>query len=240
MYRIVICDDKKEFAEEIRKKVAIYIKKKEISCTIEVFTDSVALVMKIESNCYFDLYILDVEMPMYSGMELVRMLHEQNVIAKILLLTAYDHYAVDACGLVSGFIPKLTVKQRLEPMLDRVFKELDTLSGKNIYTLMTLKRTYVKIYQENILYIDKDQKYCCIHTTDGQVYRERINLKSLYEYLDHSFMFFADRCVILNIRHIKMISRGKVTLDNSQELLIRYEVSAELKERVSEYWGGCL
>ena len=70
MYRIALCDDNKEYLEQLEVKIRQYFKENNISTLLQSFDDSDMLMEQIEEKKMYDAYILDIEMPKYSGIVL--------------------------------------------------------------------------------------------------------------------------------------------------------------------------
>ena len=160
MYRIAICDDERSFAEELHDYIKAFCNKNGIEIFLNLYTDSDELMDMMESKNFYDLYILDIRMPAYSGMDLLQLLKEKSVTTQVILLTAYLDYAIDACCYehVFRYIPKESYKQRLEPALKDFFIKMEQEQGHRPYVIHN-NRKFVKFYQEDIVYIYKDRKH---------------------------------------------------------------------------------
>ena len=71
-----------------------------------------------------DLAILDIDMPGMSGMELAERIKQEHPRTKVVFLTGYSHFAVDAFRLrASGYLLKPVDPQRLAEEVDYAFSE---------------------------------------------------------------------------------------------------------------------
>lgn len=235
MYNIAICDDDGMFVKIVEDKVSKFCIRNGFNVKIEAFTDSTDIVEKIEGGKFYDLYLLDIEMPYYSGMEILKLLTDHDILAEILFLTAHDSFAVDACGYVSGYIPKISFEDRIEKYLDKVFKSLSKLGGEDIYTIET-DRKYQRIKQTEVIFIEKVKKYCIFHLKNGDEYRERIGLKELLKLLDNPNMFLLDRSTIINLMHVDRISGDYIVMNNEIRMPCKPSITKLLKERIQELW----
>ena len=76
MLKFAICDDEPYMLEELSAHLSGYMKaKNRISYTVDYFSNGRSL---MESDCAFDLIFLDIQMEQPDGMEIARMLRQQN------------------------------------------------------------------------------------------------------------------------------------------------------------------
>ena len=77
MVRLALCDDDERYVELLESRVRDYCQRNEKKVCIAAYTDSSKLEDEIIKGNLSDAYILDIEMPEYSGMELVERIREQ-------------------------------------------------------------------------------------------------------------------------------------------------------------------
>lgn len=238
MYRIAICDDDKGFAEELHCYIKKFCSANAMEALLKVYTDSDELMDVIDNKNFYDLYILDIRMPAYSGMELLKVLQEKSVETDVILLTAYIDYAVDACSYrhVFRYIPKELYQQRLEQALKDFFIKMEQTQERRPYVIQN-HRISVKFYQEEIVYIYKNQKYAVFVKKNGQEERERATLAEVYEKLNNPDMLILDRCYIVNVLHISRIQATEVVLTTGCSLHTSRKNIQKAKDAFCRYWG---
>lgn len=237
MHRIAVCDDNAAFAELVAAQIDHYCKQHDKAVTIKVFSDSDLLVDMIEQKQLFDVYILDVEMPCYSGLDVARVIREYSDTAVIILLTAYTLYAIDACGMdIFKYVVKDNYEAEMDSVMDSLFTRLQHQEDKKIYIIEN-KKKFIKLDQRNIVYIKKDQKNAVFVLTGDREERERQTLQEVYRKLDNQNMLFLDRGNILNLIHIRRVTVDMVEMDNGYRLYLGRERIQELKSTLNKYWG---
>lgn len=97
VYRVALCDDNKAFLSQLEEEVNQYCRKHQIDARIQSFDDSDSLLEMIEEKRMHEIYILDIQMNP-SGMTLVDEIHKISDTPYIILLTAFEEYAIEACG----------------------------------------------------------------------------------------------------------------------------------------------
>ena len=221
MLRLALCDDDREYLKLVEGKIKDYCRMRHREIMLECFSDSDLLATAIERERLFDAYILDIEMQDYSGVELAEMIRERSEMACILFLTAHVMYAVEACGMgIFRYLLKERLDQELPAALDSLFECLEQRNDGKVYLIIN-QRKYLKIYQNSIVYIYKDQKNSVFVLKNG---RDRE-------------MFLLDRGTILNLLHVQKVTAEKVVMDNGAEFYANAAHIAELKRSLNAFWG---
>lgn len=199
MYRIAVCDDDPLFLRFVEDEIRKYCKKHDISVTVDAFVECGAAVDRLESKNVYDAYILDIEMPEYTGLEIARMIRERAEYAFVIFLTAYESYALKGYGPnVLSYVVKERLNEDLELAFELLFKQLDRHKEKKLYEIRN-QRKYIKLAQDDIVYIYKFQKNAVFVMTDRSEEFERANLQDIILKLDNPDMFYLDRCAIINM-----------------------------------------
>ena len=238
MLRLALCDDDREYLKLVEGKIKDYCRMRHREIMLECFSDSDLLATAIERERLFDAYILDIEMQDYSGVELAEMIRERSEMACILFLTAHVMYAVEACGMgIFRYLLKERLDQELPAALDSLFECLEQRNDGKVYLIIN-QRKYLKIYQNSIVYIYKDQKNSVFVLKNGREEQERLTIREVYKKLDSDReMFLLDRGTILNLLHVQKVTAEKVVMDNGAEFYANAAHIAALKRSINALWG---
>lgn len=167
-----------------------------------------------------DLVFLDIEMPVFNGFEMLAQLKHQP---KVVFTTAYDQYAIKAFEEDSiDYLLKPVEAARLEKTLKKLqqsyqepqpYLPLETLM-KQLQIKKDIKTLTVKIGDkilliklDNIIFIEAEEKYVFLHTSDGKKHLTDFTISSLEEKLPEQFVRI-HRGTIINSDHIKEIRKG--------------------------------
>jgi two-component system LytT family response regulator len=199
-----------------------------------------------------DLILLDIHLGDGSGFDLIRKF--ENPGFKIIFITAYDQYALQAFRVSAvDFIlkpvnPELLTEAvfRAQNMIQNELRiKLDALES-NLYPENHHKRKIViktqdKIYLElldHITHLDSDGTYTCIFTTDaGEIMTSR-PLKEYEEMLQGSGFFRVHRSYLINLAHISRFDKnegGYVILTNKHQIPVASRKREELLELFEEF-----
>ena len=237
MIRIAICDDDRNMVMQNEEIVKNTLQACGIGYEIVTYTRSSNLLSDIaEDQFFYDLILLDIEMPEISGMELAGKIKEYLPNVKIIFITSHVEYAIDAYELsVFRYVPKSNVKERLEAAVADASKLLELEAGHE-YTIQTNNRLE-RIRYKDILYIVRDGKNAEI-VSNTSTSKVRKSLQQVYEELDAPEFIFIERGCIVNIIHIMKIRDGMVCLRNQEMLPISRSHLQDVKQQIAQFWGA--
>ena len=236
MFRIALCDDNEEYLEKIVNKIIDYEKRKGKHFEIHKFTDSDVLMENIELSNLFDVYFLDIEMPNYTGIDLAEKIRQESETAMIVFITAYDSFAVKACGVnVVRYLMKEYLEEQLDDILNELLLRLEKVADNKVYVIVN-QRKYVKLLQRNIIYVYKYQKNAIFVMLNGKEESERLSLLKVFEKMHNEDMIWLDRGIILNIRHVCRITDQKIVMEGGYEIVTSIDHIKSLKRQLINYW----
>lgn len=237
MIRIAVCDDDERAVLTHRRIAEECLKQCGCAGDITAYTDSENLLYDIaEDEFYYDLILLDIEMPGSTGMELARRIRPCLPDVRIIFITSHIEYAIDAFELsIFRYVPKDDLDRRLPGAVTDALGLILLEDGK-VYTIRTNSRLE-KIPYKDIFYIERDGRYASITSAAG-VSRVRKSLQQVYEELGAEEFFYIDRGCIVNMIHIMQVKGGQVVLKNGVELPVSRSHLQGVKEQINMYWGS--
>lgn len=237
MIRIAVCDDE-ERAVSAHKRIAEDCLR-QCGAVGEVlsYIDSRNLLYDItEDRFYYDLILLDIEMPGSTGMELAQRIKPFLPEVRIIFITSHIEYAIDAFELsIFRYVPKSDLDRRLPGAVTDALRLILLEDGK-VYTICTNSRLE-KIPYRDIFYIERDGKYASI-TAAGGVSKVRRSLQQVYEELGAEEFLYIDRGCIVNMIHIMQVKDGQAVLKNGVSLPVSRSHLQGVKEQINAYWGS--
>ena len=162
MLRIAICDDDSATVQSNRSIAEDCLKQCGSAGEIAAYTRSDNLRCDItEDGFFFDLILLDIEMPNSSGMEIAEKIKPMLPNVKIIFITSHIEYAIDAFELsIFRYVPKHEINKRLPAAIQDAVQLILLEDGKS-YTIQTNSR-FEKIPYREIYYIVRDGKNASI------------------------------------------------------------------------------
>ncbi len=236
MLRIAVCDDDSATVYENQKAAKDCLKQCGSIGEVIAYPHSGKLLYVItEDGFFFDLILLDIEMPDNSGMELAEKIRPFLPDVKIIFITSHVEYAIDAFALsIFRYVPKSDRDQRLPAALLDAIRLIQLEEGK-VYTIHTNSRLE-KIPLKEILYIERDGKNAVITSSNGKA-RVRKSLQQVFEELGAEEFLFIDRGCIVNMIHIMQVREGMVVLKNGVSLPVSRSHLQDVKAQINTYWG---
>ena len=236
MLRIAVCDDDKEAVQSHAAVAREALQQCRCMGEIETYTDSSMLLCDItDDRFFFDLILLDIEMPGSTGMEIAEKVKPFLPNVKIIFITSHIEYAIDAYELsIFRYVPKNDVDRKLPAAVADAVRLIGLEEGRT-YIVQTNSR-FIKIPYKEIYYIERDGKNAAIAASGG-VSRVRKSLQQVYEELASEEFIYIDRGCIVNMIQIMQIREGMAVLRDGISLPISRAHLQGVKEQINRYWG---
>ncbi|MGF7019167.1 DNA-binding LytR/AlgR family response regulator [Lachnospiraceae bacterium PF1-21] len=231
MLHIALCDDDKKIISELED---CFDRIAEIKIESDSFYNADDLLRYINTTKNeYDLYILDIEMPGMSGIELSYEIRKRAPYALIVFLTSYKEYVYNVFEVVTfDYIAKPVDCKRINKLILRVTEYLGTV--KTNFHFSYRKNSY-SIQMQEIAYIGKAGRKAYINTNNHEVYHCNMRLEEIWNQLDsHQFMHIHISCIV-NIGEIKKVEKTEIELKNGTKLYAGRRYVNEIKRRQLEY-----
>lgn len=237
MVKIAICDDEEKAVSLHKEIVKSSLQSCGIGYEITTYTRSTNLLYDITDDSFFyDLILLDIEMPGVSGMEIPEKIKSFLPNVKIIFVTSHTEYAIDAFELsIFRYVPKSNLDNKLTAAVMDAARLIELEAGQE-YTIQTMNRME-KIPYKEIYYIQRDGKNASIVSSAG-ISKVRKSLQQVFHELDAPEFIFIDRGYIVNIIQIMKISDGMAVLKNGEQLPISRSHLQEVKRQLNRFWGA--
>ena len=203
MLKVVIIDDEPLAIEELKYLLNLHA---EIE-SLTVFNSP------SEGECYIhqtkpDLVFLDIQMPRRNGIEIAKAMQDKLPDTKIIFVTAYDAYALDAFEVHAfDYLLKPISSNRLNAALSKILSQTSIpppiAKGKAFITLYK-RGIYEPVKLTDIIYCHSDEGLVTIYTAH-ETYQYNGNFCNLNDGLDAHSFFRCHRSFIINLHHIEKI-----------------------------------
>ena len=130
--KIAICDDDREEIKRISSILKCYNKERKIQLEYNIFSGGVELSSVAQRENY-NIYILDIIMPVLNGIDLAREIREFDKVSPIIFLTSSPEFAVESYSVkAADYLVKPIDKERLFCALDEILEQRETEQDKFI------------------------------------------------------------------------------------------------------------
>ena len=237
MIRIAVCDDEENTARLHQDKIREILSENRTVYETALYTRSDNLLSDItEDGFFYDILLLDIEMPGIGGMEIAEKIRPYLPDVKIIFITSHIEYAIDAYELsVFRYVPKNDLDRRLPTAILDAVKLLE-LEADRAYTIRTNSRLE-RIPYKSIYYIERDGKNAAIVTAAG-VSKVRRTLAQIHEELDAEEFIYIDRGCIVNLIYIAQVKGNTAVLKDGSVLPVSRSHLQSVKEEINRYWGS--
>ncbi|MGL4425940.1 MAG: LytR/AlgR family response regulator transcription factor [Cetobacterium sp.] len=170
------------------------------------FENPIDALKYIESN-NVDVVFLDINMPELDGMTLGKIINRFNKEIKLIFISAYKDYAVEAFEIKAfDYILKPYSEERINNVLNNLAEEFSknssAIKDSNITKItVNLDSKMFVLSTNDILYIEADEKETHIFTENG-MYSSKMKISQLESVLTDNLFFRCHRSYIVNIDKI--------------------------------------
>ena len=238
LVRIAICDDDKEAIKSHGDIVKDCLRSCGIGYEIAAYTQSSNLLSDItDDHFFYDLILLDIEMPGITGMELSEKIKPHLPNVKIIFITSHIEYAIDAFELsIFRYVPKSDLSNRLVSAVVDAAKLIELEAGRE-YIIQAARRME-KIPYKDIFYIRRDGGKNSMICSRLGISKVRKSLQQVFDELQAQEFIFIDRGYIVNIIQIMKVSDSMAYLKNGETLPISRSHLQEVKKQINRFWGA--
>ncbi|MEO5572172.1 MAG: LytTR family DNA-binding domain-containing protein [Bacteroidia bacterium] len=188
-------------------------------------------------NEKIDIIFLDINLPKVNGIEFIKTINGRY---DIILTTAYHDYAIEGFNLgVTDYLLKPIEFTRFLKAVNKVFDKRREIPGsgqegsaERKFYFFNADKKQVKVYADEILYIESLKDYVRIHTKDRKVVTK-------FQIGEMEKMLSADN--FTRIHKSFIVNRDKISAYNAREVelgTISLPVGRIYKEMVEKQVGG--
>lgn len=240
MIKFIICEDNVDALERTSQTVTKTMMKYDIEYKIYKFTkydSKLKEQIKDEFNTKF--YILDIELPIVSGLEIASEIREVDDDSTIIFVTAHSECKNDIFYSrlqAIDFISKYhRYQERLEETINHVLQKM----YKNKTLDFAYNHVYTRLLYKEINYIEKSplQNKCVIHLVNGNEKYIVTSITKLKEKLSPMF-FQTHKSCLVNLDNIRQIDYANYTIyfkNGDKTTLVAPSARKELKKIVGDF-----
>ena len=233
MLKIAVCDDSRELLEKVEKDLHEYENVRNTPVTVHTYTNAVDLLDGLKKTDY-DILILDIIMPGFTGMQAAHEIRKFNEEIKIIFLTSSKEFAIESYSVGAYYyLLKPVLNEKLFSVLDKVVSEITSKQESCvIYTHMGI----VNIPFAKIECLEVYNKHLVFHLSDGSTKETRGALTD-YEnvFLERKEFLKIHRSYILNMDYIHSIEAGEIATYSGKRFPVSRLLAKDIKEHYMNY-----
>ncbi len=235
--KIALCDDDRQDRERLNKLVEEYLSVKNIHANVKVFDHPDVL---IEECGEFrpHIYILDIVMPMVTGIQAARELRWNQPEARIIFATSESSYALESFDVNPiNYILKPVDREKLFATLDLALSQIDLNNEKTVTIKVRGGLRTLRI--DEILYIEYRSHVVSYHMISGDVISPPTLRIGFAEYLsENGFTDEFVRChesIAVNIAAVDKLTKNEITVRNGEQIPVSKSRYQEVLERYMDF-----
>ncbi|MBQ9072610.1 MAG: response regulator transcription factor [Bacilli bacterium] len=221
MINVIICDDNEKDRKNVIKVVKDFMSKNKKEYEIHLFDDyNKSFYKVVESKMPFKIYLLDIETPSRSGIDVARDIRKKDVDSVIIFLTAHEELGNIVLKNELMFLSFINKFDDFENRLNNSLKKgLEILKHKNVIRFLDRSTLYT-INTNDILYITKESfERKTIIKTDYTEFKVNNTLTEIISMLDDRFIQTHRACYINSDRKVKIDKIKRIiTFDNGETI----------------------
>lgn len=219
MINFIICDDEDRYRVMAERIITNYMMKSDIEYKTHIYEDYDADFMElVNKRLSFKVYILDIETPTKSGLDIARIIRNKDVDSVIIFLTGHQELSEIVIKNEFLFLSFINKFDDCENRLARsVEKAMQVLKTRRTIKFRDNGITY-KIALDDILYVIKDSiERKCIIKTDYTEFKVCMSLTELLDMLNDHFVQTHRACIV-NKKRIVSYNKNKriIMFDNGE------------------------
>lgn len=235
MIRIAICDDEKKILDEVEGYIKNYAEKEnELDLEVFRFDSAKTLISAIEDGKSFDIFVLDVYIGDEMGTALAGDIRKFGIESPIIFATTSVEHAPESyeTGTLRYLIKPINLAKFYEAM-DAALASVEKISQRLIK--MKTENGLESINVSHIICSEVHDHYQYVTMYNGTQIKIRMTVTELFTMLSGYGGFIRiGSAYIINLRHVKNVSRTEACLYNDVSIQIPRGKHAEIK---NAFWN---
>ncbi|PQJ81789.1 LytR/AlgR family response regulator transcription factor [Polaribacter glomeratus] len=229
MIKAILVDDEENALKILELKIKLFFKDIEIVRTFQNPKEAIPFI----NNTTIDLLFIDVEMPVYSGFDVLSQLEKPDF--EIIFVTAYNKYAIEAfkncaIGYILKPIDNDELKSTIENAIISVNQKNNFTKNNALLELLIEKNTIVNkliiptnkgmsfIHFDKIIHIEGYDGYTKIHLTDDIEIVSSYNIGKYEKMLNDDF-YKCHKSHIINLKKVSAFeNEGYILLEGEKRV----------------------
>ncbi|MDE5590756.1 MAG: LytTR family DNA-binding domain-containing protein [Acetatifactor sp.] len=232
--RIAICEDNREHLEILEEMVNRWAKTNNEQVVIGRYQSAEQFLFCMKDEPHYDLAFLDIQMAKINGLQLARMIREEDRLIFLVFTTALKQYAPKGYE-VSAF------RYLLKPLQEEeVFQALTNAGSmiedrKREAVIITQGDDSRRIFKDDIYYIEVENHHIILHLKEETI-RFKAKLKEFETQFREPWFCKCHRSYIVNLKYTGKISREGVEMEGKEVLPISKSRWEALNHCYMEYY----
>jgi len=235
--KIIVCDDETAYLNDFCGNLKKVLRELKIKASVSYCMNGNNIIKDFESEKFYDIVILDIDMPSINGKEVARKLRVISSAFKLIFVSSHEKEVYNTLQYkVDAFIPKIHSKEFLASELKRVIRECS--ESKSQYLMFEVKNKYGDTRMKRFLLNDifcviSKSKKCYLYTGTNEYLIDNVRYNDFIKTYASLGFFETSRGFIVNLRHVSTAGEIDIVLDNDMPIPVSRRKRKQLLEAVS-------
>lgn len=232
MLKIAICDDEQVQRDYLSGLVRGWADRSCKSVAINTFSSAEAFLFEYHQRQDFDILLLDIQMKQLDGVQLAKILRQDNERLQIVFITGFEDYmqaGYDVSAL--HYLMKPVSEEKLFQVLSKAEK---ALGRKKTSVLMPAEEGLTRVTCEDITYIEAFAHNIKV-TTKERNFMAAISISTVEDQLK-PMLIRCHRSYLVNLGCIRSLKKFEAELDSGERIPISRRLYREVNEAYLSYF----
>ena len=212
----IVCDDNQHIRNKVKEVIDSVMMKNKLNYRTHLFSDyDKSFFEIIKQEMSNKVYILDIETPSASGIDIAREIRENDIDSIIIFLTSHNELGTELLHDEIMFLTFITKFNNMDKRLESAINKAVKMSGIKQAIRFEKKGIIYTIPINDILYITTDQvDRKTVIVTEYNEFRISKTLQEIFQMLNSNFRQTHRACFV-NMNRVRTINKRKnvITFD---------------------------
>ncbi len=204
---IITCDDDKKFVKDFSKQLKEICSNNDIVLSAKNGYELLELFEK--QNYRIDLVFLDIEMQGLNGISLTKTIRDISPTTIVILVTNYEHYALD--GYKARAFNYLLKPVKIE-LLKSALQEATKLIKTDDYFAIEIKKETIFLSFKDILYIESYSRKI-LYYTQNSIYETNEKFSDVVKAFESKDFYKVHKSYLVNLNYVDKVDKSNKEID---------------------------
>jgi len=236
MLQIATCDNNIKELSYMEQHIDQYRTSKHLNCEYVTFLNGFDLISALEKGKRFDIYLLDIIMPGFSGIDVAKEIRALDKTAPILFLTSSPEFALESYSVKAiNYILKPISNEKFFYTFDEILEHLK-IEKSDDAIIVKSSEGIQRILVSNLVFAEAMGRKVLYHLQSGKVIKCSEPFFSVCKNLMKYGCFIkTHRSYIVNMQYVDTIEDNRVTLQTLSSAPIAQGKLREIKQQYLAY-----
>lgn len=234
MYRILLCEDDKHEKTRLETFLVKYFNSIQKPYQLTSYDKAIDAKEGIVNGAVYDIALLDIIMPDYTGLELSKDIRENDGDCKIVFITSSKEFAIESYDVhASDYILKPFIEDKMTAVLDQLIKSID--DEDRDYVVLNSKFGHYKVKHKDVVYLESFKRQVMIHLSNEETITLNGKLDSVEELLCDDRFLRCHKSYLVNMDYIAKLENRQFVFHDGNVVPIPKESLNTIKQKYFDY-----